>query len=101
MIDINESESYQLRLETSTPTDTMTPIGPYSHIVKVGDFITIGGTAGIGHAATGEQAGTHIASQTTQILYAFELMLETVESDLAHINHCNTRAIHLSLINNV
>lgn len=101
MIDINVSESYQLRLETSTTTDTMKPIGTYRHIAKAGDFITIGGTAGIGHAATGEQAGTHIASQTTQILNAFELMLETVDSDLSHIIHCKPRAIHLSLINNV
>jgi len=32
-------------VETSTPPGTPTPIGPYSHIARVGTFITIGGTA--------------------------------------------------------
>ncbi len=35
-------------VETSTPPGTPTPIGPYSHIAKVGQFISIGGTAGFG-----------------------------------------------------
>jgi 2-iminobutanoate/2-iminopropanoate deaminase len=34
-------------VETSIPPNTPKPIGPYSHIAKVGQFITIGGTAGI------------------------------------------------------
>jgi enamine deaminase RidA (YjgF/YER057c/UK114 family) len=34
-------------VETSTPPNTPKPIGPYSHIAKVGPFITIGGTAGV------------------------------------------------------
>ena len=33
------------RVETSTPANTPTPIGPYSHVAKVGQLITIGGTA--------------------------------------------------------
>ncbi len=36
-----------------TPAGTMAPIGPYSHIAKVGQFITIGGTAGV-DPATGD-----------------------------------------------
>jgi len=52
-----------MQVETSTPPDTMVPIGPYSHIAKVGDFITIGRTAGV-DPATGELAGIDIASQT-------------------------------------
>ena len=83
-----------MRLETSTPPDTMIPIGPYSHIAKVGDYITIGGTAGV-DPATGELAGTDIASQTTQILNAFELMLESVDSDLAHIVHINIFMVNM------
>ena len=39
-------------VETSTPPNTPQPIGPYSHIAKVGQFITIGGTAGM-NPATG------------------------------------------------
>ena len=83
-----------MRVETSTPPNTMIPIGPYSHIAKVGDFITIGGTAGV-DPATGELAGTDIASQTTQILNSFELMLESVDSDLAHIVHINIFMVNM------
>lgn len=50
-------------LETSTPPDTPKPIGPYSHIAKVGPFITIGGTAGF-DPATGELAGADVFTQT-------------------------------------
>lgn len=66
----------------------MTPIGPYSHIAKVGEFITIGGTAGV-DPQTGEFAGSDVATQTTQILNAFEVMLESVDSDLGHVLHIN------------
>jgi enamine deaminase RidA (YjgF/YER057c/UK114 family) len=41
------------RVETSTPRNTPKPIGPYSHIAKVGAFISIGGTAGV-DPATGQ-----------------------------------------------
>lgn len=66
----------------------MTPIGPYSHIAKVGELITIGGTAGV-DPATGELAGPDVASQTRQILDAFEIMLASVGSDLDHVLHIN------------
>lgn len=66
----------------------MEPIGPYSHIAKAGKFIAIGGTAGV-DPATGELAGPDIASQTVQILDAFELMLASVGSDLDHVLHIN------------
>jgi 2-iminobutanoate/2-iminopropanoate deaminase len=29
------------KVETSTPPNTPTPIGPYSHIARVGPFISI------------------------------------------------------------
>ena len=44
------------RVETSTPPNTPTPIGPYSHVARVGTFITIGGTAGV-DPATNRLAG--------------------------------------------
>ena len=75
-------------VETSTPGGTMTPIGPYSHIAKAGPIITIGGTAGV-DPATGALAGPDIASQTHQILDAFETMLMSVGSDLDHVLHIN------------
>lgn len=75
-------------IETSTPPKTPKPIGPYNHIAKVGSFITIGGTAGV-NPATGQIAGTDVASQTKQILDSFKVMLESVNSDLNHVVHIN------------
>ena len=77
-----------MKVETFTPPGTMTPIGPYSHIAKTGNFIMIGATAGV-DPATGELAGSDVGSQTRQILDAFNLMLATVDSDFAHILHIN------------
>jgi 2-iminobutanoate/2-iminopropanoate deaminase len=76
------------RVETSTPPNTPAPIGPYSHIAKVGTWITIGGTAGF-DPATGDLAGHDVASQTRRILESFEIMLASVGSDLAHVVHVN------------
>jgi 2-iminobutanoate/2-iminopropanoate deaminase len=76
------------RVQTSTPSNTPTPIGPYSHIAKVGEFITIGGTAGV-DPATGELAGPDVYLQTKQILDSFKVMLESVGSDLNHVLHIN------------
>jgi 2-iminobutanoate/2-iminopropanoate deaminase len=76
------------KVEFFTPTNTMTPVGPYSHIAKVGQFITIGATAGV-DPATGDLAGPDIGSQTKQILDAFNVMLTSVGSDLDHITHIN------------
>jgi 2-iminobutanoate/2-iminopropanoate deaminase len=75
-------------VETSTPANTPTPIGPYNHVAKVGQFITIGGTAGVS-PATGQLAGPDVYSQTKQILESFEVMLDSVNSDLNHIIHMN------------
>lgn len=76
------------RVETLTPPNTPTPIGPYSHIAKVGPNITIGGTAGV-DPASGQLAGPDIGAQTRQILKSFGVMLEAVGSDLDHVVHIN------------
>jgi 2-iminobutanoate/2-iminopropanoate deaminase len=76
------------RVETSTPPNTPIPIGPYSHIAKVGQFISIGGTAGV-NPATGHLAGPDVYSQAKQILESFKVMLASVGSDLNHIVHVN------------
>ena len=76
------------RVETSTPPNTPTPIGPYNHIAKVGPHITIGGTAGV-NPNSGQLAGSDVYSQAKQILESFRVMLESVASDLDHIVHIN------------
>jgi 2-iminobutanoate/2-iminopropanoate deaminase len=75
-------------VETSIPPNTPEPIGPYNHIAKVGQFITIGGAAGI-DPATGELAGPDVYAQTSQILKSFRVMLDSVGSDLNHVVHIN------------
>jgi 2-iminobutanoate/2-iminopropanoate deaminase len=75
-------------VETSTPPNTPTPIGPYNHIAKVGSVITFGGTVGV-NPATGQLAGPDIRAQTLQILDSFKIMLESAGSDLAHVVHIN------------
>ncbi len=77
-----------LKVEWSTPANTMAPIGPYSHVSIAGQFITIGATAGV-DPATGELVGPGVAAQTKQILDAFEVMLASVGSDLDHVLHIN------------
>ena len=76
------------RVDTSTPAGTPTPIGPYSHIAKVGPFITIGGTAGF-DPATGALAAPDVSAQTTRILESFRVMLRSVGSDLDRVIHIN------------
>ena len=76
------------KVETFTPASMMKPIGPYSHVAKAGQFITIGGTAGV-DPETGELAGPDITSQTKQILDAFEVMLASAGSNLDHVLHIN------------
>lgn len=82
-------------VETSTPSNAPTPIGPYNHIAKVGQFITIGGTAGV-NPATGQLAGEDAYSQAKQILTSFRVMLESVNSDLSHVVHINVFLKHMS-----
>jgi 2-iminobutanoate/2-iminopropanoate deaminase len=81
-------EAMTSRVETLTPPNTPTPIGPYNHIAKVGEHIWIGGTAGV-DPATGQLAGADVAAQTKQILQSFVVMLDTVGSDLHHTVHIN------------
>jgi 2-iminobutanoate/2-iminopropanoate deaminase len=54
----------------------------------VGEFITIGGTAGF-DPATGQLAGPDAYTQTKQILGSFKVMLESAGSDLDHVVHVN------------
>lgn len=75
-------------VETWTPAGTPAPIGPYSHVARVGSWITIGGVAGC-DPATGELAGPDVAAQTRRILANRAVMLESAGSDLAHAVHVN------------
>ena len=54
----------------------------------VGEFITIGGTAGF-DPVTGQLAGPDAYLQTKRIIDSFKVMLESVGSDLDHVLHVN------------
>lgn len=82
------------KVETSTPPNTPNPIGPYNHIAKVGQFISIGGTAGF-NPNSGQLAGSNVYSQAKQILESFRVMLESVASDVDHIVHVNVFLKHM------
>lgn len=82
-------------VQTSTPPNTPIPIGPYSHISRVGHSITIGGTAGV-DPKTGKLAGPDTYTQALQILHSFRTMLESVNSDLSHIVHVNIFLLDMS-----
>jgi len=75
-------------VETSTPPNTPSPIGPYNHITKVGPFVSIGGVAGV-NPQTGELAGSDAYSQASQIIESFQVMLESIGSDLSRVVHIN------------
>lgn len=73
-------------VEVSTPPGTPQPIGPYNHVAKVGQFISIGGIAGV-NPATGQLAGDDVYTQARQILESFRICLESAGSDLDHVLH--------------
>jgi len=80
---------------TNTPEGSPTPIGPYSHVAKVGSFITIGGVAGV-DPRTGSFAGSDVASQTRQILNNMSAMLASAGSDLQHVVHVNVFLLRMA-----
>jgi 2-iminobutanoate/2-iminopropanoate deaminase len=81
-------------VKTSTPHNVPRPIGPYSHIARVGNFLTIGGVAGV-DPNTGALVGKEVGSQTRQILENMSALLESVNSDLEHIIHVNVFLLHM------
>jgi len=82
-------------VETSTPPGTPAPIGPYSHVARVGSSITISGTAAF-DPVSGALVGPDVASQTRRILDTFAVMLESAGSDLAHVVHINVFLLEMA-----
>ena len=64
------------------------PLGPYSHIAKAGQFITISAIAGM-DPSSGRLVGSDAYTQAKQILELFGVMLASVNSDLDHVVHLN------------
>ena len=75
-------------LQTLTPSDLPQPLGPYSHITKAGQLVTISAIAGM-DPETGKLVGPDAYSQAKQILKLCEVMLAAADSDLDHVVHIN------------
>ena len=75
-----------MQVETFTPAGMFEPIGPYSHLSKVGPFVTISGTPGV-DSSTSELAGIDAYSQSKQIVKNFHLMLAEVGASLEDVMH--------------
>ena len=75
-----------MQVETITPSGMFTPIGPYSHISRVGPFITISGTPGV-NPATSKMSSDDAYSQSKQIVQNFRQMLADVGASLNDVMH--------------
>ena len=73
-------------VETSTPPNMPAPLGPYSHIARAGQFITISAIAGM-DPDTGRLVGSDAYVQAKQILRLFGDMLGAAGSDFGHVVH--------------
>jgi 2-iminobutanoate/2-iminopropanoate deaminase len=82
-------------VETTTPPNVPKPMGPYSHIAKVGNFITVSGTAG-SVFETSDLVGPDAYSQAKQTIANFRAMLRSVGSDLDCIVHVNVFLMDMS-----
>jgi 2-iminobutanoate/2-iminopropanoate deaminase len=60
------------------------PIGPYSQVIKAGDFIFPAGQIGV-DAASGKLVGESIEEQTEQALNNLSAVLEAAGSSLQHV----------------
>lgn len=85
----------QHHVETSSPAGVMSPLGHYSHVARYGDLIMISATAGV-DPATNELVGPGVVAQTRQILDSFQLMLESVGTDLGSILHINVFLVDMN-----
>ena len=82
-----------MNIQHHIPENLFTPIGPYSHFSQAGNFIQISGTPGV-DPKTGNMVGEDAYSQTKQILFNFQTMLQSANASLSNILH-----IHVFLKN--
>ncbi|HEY5884743.1 MAG TPA: Rid family hydrolase [Pyrinomonadaceae bacterium] len=76
------------RIQTLTPSNLPSPLGPYSHIARAGQLITISAIAGM-DPESGKIVSADAYSQAKQILRLCDVMLEAAGSDFAHVVHVN------------
>ncbi len=82
-------------VETLTPPNVARPMGPYSHVAKVGRFITLSGTAGV-DPSSGELVGMDAYSQARQTVANLREMLLAAGSDLDCTVHVNVFLVDMA-----
>jgi len=70
------------------PPALVPPVGPYSHVSRVGDLVYLAGQTGID--ASGAPVGTDVASQAAQAMENVRLALESQGLGLANIMKLTT-----------
>ena len=75
-------------LQTFIPSNLPQPLGPYSHIARAGQLITISAIAGM-DPETGKLIAPDAYSQAKQILRLCDVMLAAAGSGFAHVVHIN------------
>ncbi|MEG0267736.1 MAG: RidA family protein [Carnobacterium sp.] len=71
-------------LETIHTKNAPEPIGPYSQVIKAGDFIFPAGQLGV-NPTTGKMVGNGIKEQTEQAIKNLSAVLEAAGSSLQHV----------------
>ena len=87
-------------LQTLIPANLPRPLGPYSHIAKAGQLITISAIAGM-DPGTGKVPGTDAYSQAKQILRLCDVMLAAAGSDFSHVVQVNLFLKDIEHLNDV
>jgi len=72
----------------TNPPALVPPVGPYSHVSRVGDLVYLAGQTGID--ASGAPVGTDVASQAAQAMENVRLALESQGLGLANIMKLTT-----------
>lgn len=85
---MRDMRAITMSIETITPANLFEPIGPYSHVTKVGPFVSLSGTPGV-DPATQDFAGPDAYSQARQIVRNFRTMLAAAGASLDDVMHVN------------
>lgn len=85
---MRDMRAITMSMETITPANLFEPIGPYSHVTKVGPFVSLSGTPGV-DPATQDFAGPDAYSQARQIVRNFRTMLAAAGASLNDVMHVN------------
>ena len=80
----DRERAMSLRVETLTPPNTPTPIGPYNQAVLAGNFLFISGQIAI-NPVTGNIETTDTLGETHQVMQNIKAVLQEAGMDFSHV----------------